>query len=98
MIEMIANKVKRGVRPHTTHSACDLRLSVFGGKTIGCCCTGHDCSQEYYPLMLHVPGMGNISALRLTKDGYEYLLIDKHSTVSWLSHSDIKAQLEAQHD
>lgn len=37
------NKLDPNVRPHTTHFACDERLAAYGGKTIGCCCTGHVC-------------------------------------------------------
>lgn len=38
-------KVKKGVRPHMTHFACDEMLKKYGGKTIGCCCTGHECKE-----------------------------------------------------
>lgn len=37
------NQLDPNVRPHTTHHACDERLAKYGGKTIGCCCTGHFC-------------------------------------------------------
>lgn len=37
------NELDPNVRPHTTHFACDERLAAYGGKTIGCCCTGHIC-------------------------------------------------------
>lgn len=29
-----------------THNACEKRLAKFGGKTIGCCCNGHECQPE----------------------------------------------------
>lgn len=96
MIEMIANKVGRNVRPHTTHSACDMRLAIFGGQTIGCCCTGHDCSADYFPLGLPVPHYGKIGAMKKGELEREYLL-SGGGVVTWLSHSDIKAVFEAQH-
>lgn len=96
MIEMIANKAMPNLRPHTTHSACALRLSVFGGKTIGCCCTGHDCTVDYYPLGLSVPGYGKIGSMKKGQLEREYLLTGG-GVVTWLSHSDIKAMLEANH-
>ena len=37
------NKPLANVRGHTTHFACQERLDKYGGKTVGCCCTGHDC-------------------------------------------------------
>lgn len=37
------NELDPNVRPHTTHSACAERLAKYGGKTVGCCCTGHQC-------------------------------------------------------
>lgn len=37
------NKLDPNVRPHTTHFACDERIAKYGGKTVGCCCTGHVC-------------------------------------------------------
>lgn len=30
-------------KQHTTHHACQEMLDKYGGKTIGCCCTGHSC-------------------------------------------------------
>lgn len=96
MQEMIANKLKPGTRPHTTHSACELMLSIYGGQTVGCCCTGHDCSLDMYPLDLRVPGMGKISAMKKGELEREYLLIGG-ATVGWYSHSDIAAQFKAQH-
>lgn len=30
---------------HTTHYACRERMELFGGQTIGCCCTGHECKK-----------------------------------------------------
>lgn len=32
--------------PHTTHHACAEQLKKYGGKTIGCCCIGHNCKQD----------------------------------------------------
>lgn len=32
-------------KSHTTHHACDERIKQFGGKTLGCCCTGHECEE-----------------------------------------------------
>ena len=29
--------------PHTTHHACKEILAKYGGKSKGCCCTGHEC-------------------------------------------------------
>jgi len=29
---------------HTTHHACKEQLEKFGDKTVGCCCTGHECT------------------------------------------------------
>lgn len=28
----------------TTHFACKERLDEYGGKTLGCCCVGHECT------------------------------------------------------
>jgi hypothetical protein len=41
------NKLDPNVRPHTTHFACDERLAKYGGKTVGCCCTGHVCQVDH---------------------------------------------------
>lgn len=30
---------------HTTHYACAEQMAKYGGKTIGCCCTGHECKK-----------------------------------------------------
>lgn len=42
-----------------------------------------------------VPAYGKISAVKMGELEREYLLIDSKGTVSWLSHSDITAMLEA---
>jgi len=42
---MTSNTPLKRLRPHTTHYACDERLAEYGGKTVGCCCTGHECKQ-----------------------------------------------------
>ena len=34
---------------HTTHYACQERIQIYGGKTVGCCCTGHECKKEPIP-------------------------------------------------
>lgn len=34
------------MKPHTTHYACDAVLKKYGGKSIGCCCTGHACKKS----------------------------------------------------
>lgn len=47
-----------------------------------------------HPIGLKVPGCGRISAVKMGKLEREYLLTDG-KTVSWLSHSDITAMLEA---
>jgi hypothetical protein len=46
---------------------------------------------------LKVPGFGKIAAMRKFADSIEreYLLIDHHNSVAWLSHSDIQAILDA---
>ncbi len=38
------NKALPYVRAHTTHYACDERIAIYGSKTVGCCCVGHNCS------------------------------------------------------
>lgn len=40
------NKPLPSLRPHETHYACDKRLKKYGGETVGCCCTGHECKPE----------------------------------------------------
>jgi hypothetical protein len=35
------------MRAHTTHYACDAVLKKYGGKSIGCCCTGHKCRAKW---------------------------------------------------
>ena len=40
---MTSNTPMKNLRPHTTHYACAERLAEYGGKTVGCCCTGHIC-------------------------------------------------------
>lgn len=32
-------------KKHTTHYACKERMDLYGGETIGCCCTGHECKK-----------------------------------------------------
>lgn len=49
-------------------------------------------SEKPYPLELHVPTLGKISAVKMGEMEREYLLISG-ATVSWVSHSDIKAIL-----
>lgn len=34
------------MKNHTTHYACQEQLDKYGGKTIGCCCTGHKCKEK----------------------------------------------------
>lgn len=50
---------------------------------------------DIHPLGLKVPGYGKISAVKRGELEREYLLIDRAGTVSWLSHSDIQAMLDA---
>lgn len=35
--------MSKSIDKHTTHYACQEQLDKYGGKTKGCCCTGHDC-------------------------------------------------------
>lgn len=48
-----------------------------------------------HKLGLKVPGYGKVAAVKRGELEREYLLIDKAGTVSWLSHSDIQAMLDA---
>lgn len=50
-----------------------------------------------YDLETRVPHFGRIKAVRRGEMEYEYLL-KKAGTITWLSHADIKAILEANHD
>jgi hypothetical protein len=34
------------VKDHITHYACKEVLERDGGKSVGCCCTGHKCKKE----------------------------------------------------
>lgn len=43
---MTSNKPMKNLRSHTTHYACAERLTEYGGKTVGCCCTGHICEEQ----------------------------------------------------
>lgn len=43
---MTSNTLKRGTRQHTTHYACPERMSEYGIKCVGCCCTGHQCESR----------------------------------------------------
>ena len=40
------NNTSKKLVPHTTHYACDEQLKKYGGKTVGCCCTGHKCKDR----------------------------------------------------
>lgn len=48
----VPNKLARGVKYHTTHFACDERIALYGGQTVGCCCTGHKC-EDRQPIEPH---------------------------------------------
>src|SRR3990167_2922017 len=41
--ELSSNEPLKNIKPHTTHHACEERLAEYRGKTVGCCCVGHDC-------------------------------------------------------
>ena len=33
-------------KAHTTHHVCQEVLDKYGGKSMGCCCTGHKCKDK----------------------------------------------------
>ena len=34
------------MKPHTTHHVCPEQLAKYGGQTVGCCCSGHNCKPD----------------------------------------------------
>lgn len=70
---MTSNTLAKGVRPHTTHSACPERMAEYGGKTVGCCCTGHVCKIKV--LFLDIDGVVNS---RATTDFRQLYPLDKY--------------------
>ena len=60
------NKANPKIPPHGEgHNACDQRLAKFGGKTIGCCCVGHDCQAQQKVEKQYAEDMKTVSVRKI---------------------------------
>lgn len=65
----------------STHWACEKALKILGGETPCCECTGHDCSENSYPLTREL-WIDKIAA-----DASEWLCIKREKAIKQLLKS-----------